>query len=148
MALHFTKKLTMVLDPSSKARAFVALKNQSNKEKFDLFVAMHGNSVFQYRVSMAKKNEEEENKEADFSLKQTFGQIECHKQGVRGVTVAANDQMFATNSFDSVKVWSVDLFMYSQRNSLSILAKQSIEEANVVSMAILPGNKYIVLGTK
>ena len=79
MALHFTKKLTMVLDPSSKARAFVALKNQSSKDKFDLFVAMHGNSVFQYRVSMAKKNEEEESKEADFSLKQTFGQIECHK---------------------------------------------------------------------
>ena len=46
MALHFTKKLTMVLDPSSKARAFVALKNYSSKDKFDLFVAMHGNSVF------------------------------------------------------------------------------------------------------
>ena len=62
--------------------------------------------------------------------------------------MASNDQVFATNSFDSVKVWTVDLYRYSQKNSLQIQAKLSLEEPNVLSMAILPGNKYMVLGTK
>ena len=67
---------------------------------------------------------------------------------IRGVTMSANDQLFATNSFDSVKVWSCDLFQYSQKNNIEIQCKQSLDEANVLSMAILPGNRYIVLGTK
>ena len=62
--------------------------------------------------------------------------------------MSANDSMFATNSFDSVKVWSVDLFMYSQKNNLEVQCKQSLAEQNVLSMCILPGNKFIVLGTK
>ena len=67
---------------------------------------------------------------------------------MRGVVISTNDQMFATNSFDSVKVWTVDLYRYAQRNSLQISAKLSLDEPNVVSMAILPGNKYMILGTK
>lgn len=67
---------------------------------------------------------------------------------MRGVVISTNDQMFATNSFDSVKVWTVDLYRYAKRNSLQISAKLSLDEPNVVSMAILPGNKYMILGTK
>ena len=62
--------------------------------------------------------------------------------------MSSNDSLFATNSFDSVKVWSVDLFMYSQKNNLEVQCKQSLEEQNVLSMTILPGNKFMVLGTK
>lgn len=67
-----------------------------------------------YEISAKKSTEEEEKSAEKFSLKQTYGELECHKQGVRGVCISANDQVFATNSLDSVKVWSVDLFMYSQ----------------------------------
>lgn len=56
--------------------------------------------------------------------------------------------MFATSSFDSVKVWSVDLYRYAQQNSLQIQPKLNLDEAGILSMAILPGNKYMVLGTK
>jgi len=147
MALHFSKKLTVPLDPSSKARAFTVKKTStSKKEKLEVLVSFHGNSVALYSLDAAKKEGEEE-KQA-FTLKQTFGQMECHKTAVRGVVVSSNDSLFVTNSFDSVKVWSVDLFMYSQRNNLQIQAKQSLDESNVLSMAILPGNKYMVLGTK
>ena len=117
MALHFTRRLTVPLDPSSKARAFTTVKKQSQSE-FDLLVSFHGNKVAKYQIS-AKKNTEEEKKQ-NFDLKQTYGVLDCHKQGVRGVYISSNDQVFATNSLDSVKVWSVDLFMYSQRNNLQI----------------------------
>lgn len=112
MALHFTKKLTVPLETSSKARAFTLKKTSSSKkDKIEVVVSFHGNSVALYSISMKQDEEEEEKKQ--FSLKQTYGDLECHKQGVRGVAVSPNDQVFATNSFDSVKVWSVDLFMYA-----------------------------------
>lgn len=152
MALHFTKKLIVPLDPQSKARAFALKKPSSSSKSSDrveLMVSFHGNMAALYSLNTAKQDEdEEEEKKQQFKVKQTYGELECHKQGVRGVAVAPNDQVFATNSFDSVKVWSVDLFMYAQRNNLQIQAKQSLEEQNVLSMAILPGNKYMVLGTK
>ena len=62
--------------------------------------------------------------------------------------MAANDSLFATNSFDSVKVWQVDLQQYSKTNKIDVQCKSSIEEQNVLSMAILPGQKLVVLGTK
>ena len=148
MALHFTRRLTVPLDPSSKARAFVIGKNSSSSDKMEVLVSFHGNQIARYSLTTRKTTAEEEEKTEKINLKSTFGQMECHKQGVRGVVISANDQVFATNSFDSVKVWSVDLFMYSQKNNLQIQAKQSIEESNVLSMTILPGNKYMVLGTK
>ena len=114
MALHFAKKLTVPLEPSSKARAFTVYK-KSSSSKVDVIVSFHGNSLALYSIETEK---DEETKEAQFQVKQTYGQMECHKQPVRGVCVSANDQVFATNSFDSVKVWTVDLFMYSQRNNL------------------------------
>ena len=62
--------------------------------------------------------------------------------------MSANDSLFATNSFDSVKVWQVDLQQYSKTNKIDVHCKSSIDEQNILSMAILPGNKLIVLGTK
>ena len=113
MALHFSKRLTMALDPSSKARSFatVSRSSASKNDKFELLVAFHGNSMAKYSVQ-AKKSKNEEIKQ-EYELAQNYGALECHKQGVRGVAVAANDQLFATNSFDSVKVWSVDLYRYA-----------------------------------
>jgi U3 small nucleolar RNA-associated protein 12 len=67
---------------------------------------------------------------------------------IRGVTISPNDGIFATHSFDSLKVWSVDLFSANQKGEFTIQCKQSLNEANILSATILPGNKYIVLGTK
>jgi hypothetical protein len=39
---------------------------------------------------------------------------------VRGVAISPNDAMFATHSFDSLKVWSVDLFQSNQKGELTI----------------------------
>jgi len=75
-----------------------------------------------------------------------FGEFEGHRMPVRSVTIAQNDSMFATSSFDSIKLWSVDFF--SKTESLTVKCTQSIERTNILSMLILPGNKYLVLGTK
>jgi len=121
MALHFTRRLNLTLDPSSKAKSFaIDRKASTSSDKLQLLVGYHGNMVAKYSVSTKKEDTAEESKKEPFSLKSTYGQLDCHKQPVRGVTVAANDGIFATNSFDSVKVWSVDLFQYSQKQSLSI----------------------------
>lgn len=52
----------------------------------------------------------------------------------------------ATHSFDSVKVWKID-FM-AQQEELKLHCSHSIDQANVTAVLILPGNKYIVMGTK
>lgn len=52
----------------------------------------------------------------------------------------------ATHSFDSVKIWKID-FM-SQQESLKLNCSHSIDQQNVLSLIILPGNKYVVMGTK
>ena len=69
MALHFTRRLNVPLDPSSKARSFTAVK-KSRKNKFDVLVAFHGNTIAKYSIS-AKKNQEEdeEEKKEPYSLK-------------------------------------------------------------------------------
>jgi len=38
-----------------------------------------------------------------------YGELPSHKMEIRGVTMSTTDNYFATNSFDSVKVWNVDL---------------------------------------
>ena len=78
----------------------------------ELLVSYHSNSVIQYSIELKK--------EKKHSVNQAFGELTNHKQPVRGVSMSANDSMFATNSFDSVKVWSVDLFMYSQKNQFDV----------------------------
>ena len=94
MALHFTKRLSVPFDPSSKARAFTVAKRQSTVN-FDLLVSFHGNKVAKYQISTKKSGsggaQEEEKSDNKYSLKQTYGEIECHKQGVRGVCISAND---------------------------------------------------------
>lgn len=75
MALHFTRRLIVPLEPSSKARAFTILRKNSN-DKFDILVAFHGNSIAKYSITAKKDTggDEEEEKEGEkFSLKQTFG---------------------------------------------------------------------------
>ena len=39
---------------------------------------------------------------------------------IRGVSISPNDSIFATHSFDSLKVWSVDLFQSNQKGELTI----------------------------
>ena len=52
MALHFSKRLTMALDPSSKARSFANISRRSagKMDKIEMLVAFHGNSMAKYSV--------------------------------------------------------------------------------------------------
>lgn len=52
----------------------------------------------------------------------------------------------ATYSFDTVNVWQIDFA--ANAKTLDVKFKQSINQINVLSLLILPGNKYIVMGTK
>jgi len=142
LSLHFSRKMTIELDPSSKAKSFSLLaKDKTDLTSIKILVAFHSNVIMQYKVEVSKESQSSQ-------VLSQYGELSSHKTPIRGISMAPNDQLFATNSFDSVKVWSVDLFMYSKKNSLDIRAKQSLEEPNVLSLCILPGNKYIVCGTK
>jgi hypothetical protein len=52
----------------------------------------------------------------------------------------------ATHSFDCVNIWSLDF--NASKNTMQILFKQQIVEENVLSVLILPANRFLVLGTK
>ena len=62
----------------------------------------------------------------------------CHRGALRCVSMADNDNIFATSSMDSVKIW----------NAEDRVCTKSIDCPNVVSMLLLPPNKHILLGTK
>lgn len=63
MALHFTKKVTVPLDPTSKARSFALKKaSSSKKDKVEVVVSFHGNTVALYSLSTKSEEEEEEKK--------------------------------------------------------------------------------------
>jgi U3 small nucleolar RNA-associated protein 12 len=150
LALHFARKLTVPLVETagnSKAKSFAMIPSK-DEGNLKVLVAFHSNTAFEYKIDLVQSKEEGVDASTVAKVKTSFGQMTSHRMPIRGVALSANDSIFATNSFDSVKVWSVDLFMYSQKNSLQLQCKQSIDEPSILSMAILPGNKYIVLGTK
>ena len=63
MALHFTKKLTVPLDPGSKAKAFCVRKadrGAGKDGKAEVLVSFHGNQVALYSISTKTGDEEEE----------------------------------------------------------------------------------------
>lgn len=76
-----------------------------------------------------------------------YGEMTSHKQEIRGVVMSSTDRLFATNSFDSVKIWQVDLAPQNH-TGYQIECKSSLDEMNVMTMAMLPGDKYLVLGTR
>lgn len=82
--------------------------SKDKKEAMDILVAYHSNTIIKHTIDVkGAKNDEEEKSGSTKSM--TFGDLTSHKQPVRGVSMSANDSLFATNSFDSVKVWQVDL---------------------------------------
>lgn len=60
--------------------------------------------------------------------------------------MSGNDYMMVTSSFDSLNIWSIDF--NASKNSLHVDLKQNIVQANILSVLILPGNKYVLMGSK
>ena len=82
--------------------------SKSKKEAMQVLVAYHSNIVIQHEVDF-KAAKEQKGDKFESGKASTFGDLTSHRQPVRGVAMSANDSLFATNSFDSVKVWQVDL---------------------------------------
>lgn len=49
--------------------------------------------------------------------------MSAHQMAIRGVAVSPNDAIFATHSFDCLKVWTVDLYMSNQKGDLTIACR-------------------------
>ncbi len=75
MALHFTRRLNLTLDPNSKAKSFAINRKATSSDatKMQLLVGYHGNMVAKYSVSTKKEDAAEESKKEPFSLKSTYG---------------------------------------------------------------------------
>ena len=67
-------------------------------------VTFASNQALQYTVQMESTESTEVAK-----VECVYGELPSHKMEIRGVTMSTIDNYFATNSFDSVKVWNVDL---------------------------------------
>ena len=72
--------------------------------------------------------------------------MESHKLPIRSVVLSENDGLMATSSFDCVKLWAVDFS--SQNKHLKLRCSHNIDIVNALSILIVTGNKYIVIGTK
>ena len=146
LGLHFSKRLAFDLDQKSKARSFfgIPMKTKAQNTVLKIFVAFHSNQVVQYRYEPTKKVGEKELNVPE--IEKVFGAMESHKLPIRGVQIAENDGILATHSFDCVKIWKIDFS--AQQEELKLQCSHSIDQINVTAVLILPGNKYILLGTK
>jgi hypothetical protein len=80
------------------------------------------------------------------SISKTLGDLSSHKLAIRNICISDNDRLIATSSFDSVKVWQVDFSSQSEQLNVSIQNSFSCDHA--LSLIIITGNKYVVVGTK
>ena len=80
MALHFSHKLTITLDPQAKAKAFVTLQSssKSKKDAMQVLVAYHSNTVIQHEVDF-KAAKEKKGDKYETSKANTFGELTGHK---------------------------------------------------------------------
>ena len=101
-SIHFSKQTTWVVDPMNKARSFTILPGKV----FGCMVAFHNNHCVQYDFKLDSDEQQSNLKEL-----KTLGEMSAHQMAIRGVVVSPNDAIFATHSFDSLKVWTVDLYM-------------------------------------
>ena len=62
------------------------------------------------------------------------------------MALSGNDYLMVTSSFDSLNIWSIDF--NASKNSLHLGLKQNIAQSNILSVLILPGNKYVLMGAK
>lgn len=99
---HFKKQTIWVVDPETKARAFTILPGQN----MSCIVSFHNNHCIQYDLKLESDEQQSNLKEI-----KTIGDMTSHQMAIRGVVVSPNDAIFATHSFDCLKVWTVDLYM-------------------------------------
>ena len=76
--------------------------------------------------------------ECAFQEVKNFGKI-SHQNVIRSISLSSDDAMTVSCSVDSVKLWS-------NESRFSIVKNFEIE--GVMSSKFLPGDRYIVLGTK
>ena len=110
-SLHFKKLTTWVVDPDTKARSFTILPGKN----LECIIAFHNNRCIQYKLTIEAVNEQQNLKELI-----TYGDINSHQLAIRGVAISPNDAIFATHSFDCIKVWSVDLYMSNKKGDLTV----------------------------
>jgi hypothetical protein len=67
-------------------------------------ISYHCNQINEYVYDLGSSKKENLLPE----LNKIFGDIDSHKLPIRGVVMAENDGLMATNSFDSVKIWKID----------------------------------------
>jgi U3 small nucleolar RNA-associated protein 12 len=141
LSIHLSSKAVFELETASKARSYAIIES-SKKHAVKIYLAIgNKNQVLKVRFDMKK---EDNQFKQQLSIGKTFG---CHSGPVRGVVVSQNDYMMATYSFDSVMVWQID-FSFSTGTLTTVLKAQIDTVLNVLSLLILPGNRYLVMGTK
>ena len=142
MTYHFRQEGVLDVDPANKLTSLVNINK--NKEVRLYMASPTQNLVIAYTF--------EYKEDGDKKFKQTQklggpgGANGCHAGPIRGVTISQNDYMMVTNSFDSVSVWQLDF--NAHKNTMGVILKQSITEENVLATLILPGNKFVLLGTR
>jgi hypothetical protein len=81
-----------------------------SKDNLQCMVAFHNNRCVQYELDLEHGHKE----------KSVLGSLTTHEMAIRGVAISPSDSIFATHSFDCLKVWSVDLYQSNKKGELTI----------------------------
>lgn len=119
---------------SAKIKSFDLTLTRGNalKKEQSLRILCHlsNNSIQLHELSHGSENQEHR-------ILTTI-ELPGHRSDVRALALSSDDALFASGSSDLLKIW----------NTSSKTCLHSIPSGYILSVAFLPGNRYIVAGTK
>lgn len=131
----------------NKARNFAYFKKEmTSTPEYRLIIGMNTNTLELWNIQVTKKKVDEltiKEKSAESNIQVALEKIQSigwwgHQTPIRVCANSNNDQLLLTASTECIKIWNI--------NSLLCTKTSNIE--NVVSAVFLPGDKYVILGTK
>ncbi|KAF8974206.1 WD40 repeat-like protein [Flammula alnicola] len=130
---YFTPHL--IVRASGKIRSFDFGSNQSSsKSTMQLFVALASNAIEVYSVPHASKSKEEQPE----ATRSYSVDIPGHRTDVRTLCISSDDQILASASNGSLKIW----------NMKTTQCIRTIECGYAICSTFLPGDRHIAVGTK
>ncbi|KAF8268249.1 WD-repeat-containing protein [Lactarius quietus] len=124
----------LVVRTTGKIRSFAFPEEARTKDAFQLFFALSNNAVEVYNIPTYTKSKENIPEATRlYSL-----DLPGHRTDVRTLTLSSDDTLLASASNGSLKIW----------NTHTTSCIRTLECGHSVCSTFLPGDQYVVIGTK
>ncbi|CAG8512706.1 7541_t:CDS:10 [Ambispora leptoticha] len=135
--IHASDEITLheIIRTTAKVRSFdfAFMEDTAKTGAIQLLASLKNNMLEVYNCYMPSKKEEKHPHTKLFSV-----DIHGHRNEIRTLALSSNDELLCSASMDMLKVWNV--------STTSCI--RSLECGYALCSAFIPGDQYIVIGTK